>query len=69
MNDMQKRRAMIIALKGPAREFFKKNARHLRTYDEAVSLLRSRYNRLEKQHRFLNEWQRMRLTVAMRDKP
>lgn len=69
VNPRQKRRAMAVILKGPARAYFARHGRTLETYEDAIDLLRRRYNNKEKQSRLLNEWQQMKLTKAMRDKP
>lgn len=69
VTDAQKRKAMTIPLKGPARSIFARHARHLSTNDETAEWLHRRFIRQEKQQRILNEWKGMLFTDAMRHKP
>lgn len=69
VNLTQKRKAMTIMLKGPARAYFARHVRDARRYEEAVCRLRKRYNNREKRYRLFNEWQEMSLTRVMKDDP
>lgn len=69
VNESQKRRAITIMLKGTARAYYSTHVRDAATYDEAVHMLRRRYNNREKKYRLLSEWQEMRLSRAMKDDP
>lgn len=69
VSDRQKKKAMTIMLRGPAKALFARHAQSCRTYQEGIDLLRSRYNNEEKQNRLLMEWQGMRLSRSMQDNP
>lgn len=64
---MQKQKEKPIMLKGPARGYFASPASEAKTFVEAISLIRKRYNNREKSDRLLEEWQGIRLTKAMKD--
>lgn len=60
---------MTIMLKGVDRVYYTRNMKGSRAIEEAVHLLRRRYNNRDKKYRLLNEWKGMSLTRAMKDGP
>lgn len=65
----QKRKAMTVALKGPAKALFSTESHRQNPYEEGIEMLRKWYYTKEVQNRFITEWQEMRLTVSMQDNP
>lgn len=69
VSQRHRRRAIQILLKGSARAYIEKHGRNLSTYDEAIEMLRRRYNFSEKEGRLLKEWKQMKLSKEMVENP
>lgn len=65
----EKLRAIPVTLTDDALNLYANNSRSCKSFEEAIDLLRSWYNRDDRKARMLTNWQSMTLSEAMEHEP